>query len=33
MLEVVYPHYLAPTPSMVTVQMHPNLGEGALAEG
>lgn len=33
MLEVVYPHYLAPTPSMVTVQMHPNLGEGALAQG
>src|SRR4030095_1448841 len=33
MLEVVYPHYLAPTPSRVAVQMHPNLGEGALAQG
>jgi type VI secretion system protein ImpG len=33
LLEIVYPHYLAPTPSMATVQMRPNLGEGALAEG
>ncbi|MEP6651890.1 MAG: type VI secretion system baseplate subunit TssF [Myxococcales bacterium] len=33
MLEIVYPHYLAPTPSMATVQLQPSLGEGALAQG
>jgi type VI secretion system protein ImpG len=33
MLEIVYPHYLAPTPSMAVVQLKPNLGEGALAQG
>ena len=33
LLEIVYPHYLAPTPSMAVVQMQPNLGEGALAQG
>ena len=33
LLEVVYPHYLAPTPSMAVVQLQPNLGEGSLAEG
>ncbi len=33
LLEIVYPHYLAPTPSMATVQIKPSLGEGALAEG
>lgn len=33
LLEIVYPHYLSPTPSMATVQMHPNQGEGALALG
>jgi len=33
MLEMVYPHYLAPTPSMAVVELHPDLGEGALAEG
>ena len=33
LLEIVYPHYLAPTPSMATVQMRPNLAEGALATG
>ena len=32
-LECVYPHYLAPTPSMVMVQLQPDLSEGALAEG
>jgi type VI secretion system protein ImpG len=33
LLELVYPHYLAPTPSMVVVQLAPNLREGALAAG
>jgi len=33
LLEIVYPHYLAPTPSMATVQMRPNLAEGALSAG
>jgi len=33
LLELVYPHYLAPTPSMAVVQFQPDLSEGALAEG
>ena len=33
MLEMVYPHYLAPTPSMCVVELEPDLAEGALAEG
>ncbi len=33
MLETIYPHYLTPTPSMAVVQFHPDLTEGALAEG
>jgi type VI secretion system protein ImpG len=33
LLEIVYPHYLAPTPSIGIMQLQPNLGEGALAEG
>ncbi len=33
LLEMVYPHYLAPTPSMAVVQFQPDLTEGALAEG
>ncbi|HEY2730983.1 MAG TPA: type VI secretion system baseplate subunit TssF [Polyangia bacterium] len=33
LLEIVYPHYLAPTPSMAVVQLSPNLNEGALAAG
>ncbi len=33
LLEIVYPHYLAPTPSMAVVQMNPNLAEGSLAQG
>src|SRR6185436_7870596 len=33
LLELVYPHYLAPTPSMAVVQLAPNLREGALADG
>jgi type VI secretion system protein ImpG len=28
LLELVYPHYLAPTPSMAVVQMQPSLSEG-----
>jgi len=33
LLEMVYPHYLAPTPSMAVVQFQPDLTEGALVEG
>ncbi|HVR63524.1 MAG TPA: type VI secretion system baseplate subunit TssF [Polyangia bacterium] len=33
LLEIIYPHYLAPTPSMAVVQLSPNPGEGALALG
>jgi type VI secretion system protein ImpG len=33
LLETVYPHYLAPTPSMTIVQFKPDLREGSLAEG
>jgi type VI secretion system protein ImpG len=32
-LEMVYPHYLAPTPSMAVVEVQPDLNEGRLAEG
>jgi type VI secretion system protein ImpG len=33
LLEIVYPHYLTPTPSMSVVQIQPILAEGALGEG
>jgi len=33
LLEMAYPHYLAPTPSMAVVQLRPDPTEGALAEG
>ena len=33
LLEAVYPHYLAPTPSMTVVQFQPDLSEAGLAEG
>lgn len=33
LLETVYPHYLAPVPSMAIVQFHPELNEGSLADG
>ena len=33
MLDTIYPHYLTPTPSMAVVEFHPDLTEGALAEG
>jgi len=33
LLQMVYPHYLAPVPSMTIVQIQPNLGEGSLATG
>ncbi|MFM8332893.1 MAG: type VI secretion system baseplate subunit TssF, partial [Candidatus Methylumidiphilus sp.] len=33
LLEFIYPHYLAPTPSMTVVQMQPDPSEGSLAEG
>ena len=33
LLERIYPHYLAPTPSMAIVQCEPDFREGALLEG
>jgi type VI secretion system protein ImpG len=33
LLEIVYPQYLSPTPSMGIMQLQPNLGEGALGAG
>jgi type VI secretion system protein ImpG len=33
LLEIVYPHYLAPTPSMAVVQIQPSLSEGSLGDG
>ncbi len=33
LLEAIYPHYRAPTPSMTVVQFQPDMQEGALAEG
>src|SRR3954468_17832254 len=33
LLEIVYPHYLAPTPSFLNVELQPNLGESSLAQG
>lgn len=33
MLEMLYPHYLSPIPSMAVVQFNPNPNEGALAAG
>ena len=33
LLEMVYPHYLAPVPSMTVVQILPNLNEGSLHKG
>ncbi len=33
LLDMVYPHYLAPTPSMAVVQFRPDLTEGSLGEG
>jgi type VI secretion system protein ImpG len=33
LLETVYPHYLAPTPSMLVARLDPDLGDGALLGG
>ena len=33
LLETIYPHYLAPTPSMCIVQLKPDLDESGLADG
>ncbi len=33
LLETVYPHYLAPTPSMLVAQFEPDLTNSALADG
>lgn len=33
LLETVYPHYLAPTPSMAVVQFQPNIADSGLAAG
>jgi type VI secretion system protein ImpG len=33
LLEIVYPHYLAPTPSMMVAQLHPDMENANLEEG
>ncbi|MGR9106242.1 MAG: type VI secretion system baseplate subunit TssF [Gammaproteobacteria bacterium] len=33
LLDMVYPHYLAPTPSMTVVRLAPDMNEGSLNEG
>src|SRR5262245_15410148 len=33
LLEMVYPHYLCPTPSMAVVQFQPNPKQGTLTDG
>jgi type VI secretion system protein ImpG len=33
LLEIIYPHYLTPTPSMTVVQFQPVLADGSLADG
>ncbi len=33
LIEMVYPHFLSPLPSMMIAQIHPNLNEGSLQEG
>jgi type VI secretion system protein ImpG len=33
LLEIVYPHYLAPTPSMLVAQLHPDKDDPGLASG
>ncbi|MFW5678386.1 MAG: type VI secretion system baseplate subunit TssF, partial [Rhodosalinus sp.] len=33
LLEIVYPHYLAPTPSMMVAELQPDMENPALAEG
>lgn len=33
LLEIIYPHYLAPTPSMLVAQLQPDPTEGALEQG
>ncbi len=33
LFELIYPHYLAPTPSMAIVELFPDLNEGALIDG
>ncbi len=33
LLEIIYPHYLAPTPSMAVVQFQPDPTEGSLEKG
>ncbi len=33
LLEIIYPHYLAPTPSMMVAQLQPDMDNQSLAEG
>ena len=33
LLEIIYPHYLGPTPSMLIAQLQPDLDNAALADG
>ena len=32
LLEIVYPHYLAPTPAMLIAQLHPDKDDPGLAK-
>jgi type VI secretion system protein ImpG len=33
LLEIIYPHYLAPTPAMLVAQLHPDKNDPSLANG
>lgn len=33
LMEIIYPHYLAPTPSMAVVKFQPDYSQGSLVEG
>ncbi len=33
LLEVIYPNYVSPTPSMAVAQLHPNIQEGDFSQG
>jgi len=33
LVDVLYPNYLAPTPSMAIVELHPSMAQGSLASG
>jgi type VI secretion system protein ImpG len=33
LLEVIYPNYISPTPSIAVAQLHPNIGQGNFSHG